>query len=493
MGGYNLRYFSQSLLFPEPLFAAFARHVTKVATRKIPTAAASFNKNSLRYELLYNPDFFKLLIEKHISVDANELPESWWNSGGQALWDEISNSTNKDETTRLVTEEWCIKAANFPGWKVGAARSSSNNDPKRYLKGVLMHELYHMLLGHLSFRCPSYGVTQGWNIATDLAINSFLGDNIPGWTLIPGRRAEKPHEELEQFFEGFRSKGKKSEDEKKETPTDPPEWLLDLIENFPVKQSAEYYYQRLMKAAEENNCAGALNSLVTLDDHSWSRSASGSEEDAEAFRMFAGTRAKKILKEAVEECEASSGWGSIPQEMRSIIQKLIQNKIDWRSVLKYFVGQSQRASKSSSMKRINRRYPYQHPGTKIKRHARIAISVDQSGSVGDEMLQLFFAELTALARLAEFTVIPFDHGLAESDIFVWRKGLTLPEWKRVRCGGTDFSIPTQFVNDGKFDGHIILTDMQADKPIRSKCHRMWMTTPGCNVPFEINERVLVIE
>ena len=69
--------------------------------------------------------------------------------------------------------------------------------------------------------------------------------------------------------------------------------------------------------------------------------------------------------------------------------KMLETKVDWKKVLRYFVKSSQRANRSSSIKRINRRYAYIHPGRKSNRVARVAVSVDQSGSVDDNMLSLF--------------------------------------------------------------------------------------------------------
>ena len=52
--------------------------------------------------------------------------------------------------------------------------------------------------------------------------------------------------------------------------------------------------------------------------------------------------------------------------------------------------------------------------------------------------------------------------------------------------------PTKYVNDREFDGHIILTDLMAPKPIASKCQRMWMASPEdvANPYFKTNERVI---
>ena len=90
--------------------------------------------------------------------------------------------------------------------------------------------------------------------------------------------------------------------------------------------------------------------------------------------------------------------------------------------------------------------------------------------------------------------MPFDTEVGEQHVYVWKKGKRIT-WDRVLCGGTCFNAPTKWVNQRQFDGHIVLTDMCAPKPIPSKCQRMWMTdTEGKNAQyFTTNERVIVIE
>ena len=173
---------------------------------------------------------------------------------------------------------------------------------------------------------------------------------------------------------------------------------------------------------------------------------------------MAKERLKEVVRKAAEEASASNRWGSVSQQTRKKVMKMLETKVDWRKVLRFFVKSSQRANRSSSIKRINRRYAYVHPGRKSNRVARVAVSVDQSGSVDDNMLAMFFAELNKLAQIAEFTVIPFDTQVDESKVFVWKKGQTkLPE--RVLQGGNCFDAPTDYVNNEGFDGHIVLTDM----------------------------------
>jgi hypothetical protein len=226
----------------------------------------------------------------------------------------------------------------------------------------------------------------------------------------------------------------------------------------------------------------------SFDSHDEFGEADGTAND------IAKERLKDAIKKAAEEAEKARSWGSVSSSMRQNILDRIQTRVDWRKVLRYFIKTSQRSDKRSTPRRLNKRYPRIHPGKRVRRHAKIAISIDQSGSVDDMMLAAFFSELNELAEIAEFTVIPFDSAVAEDKVYTWKQGQTR-KWERVLCGGTCFDAPTKYVNAHKFDGHIILTDMCAPKPVSSACQRMWMTTrANADRPyFQTNERVIAID
>jgi predicted metal-dependent peptidase len=79
-------------------------------------------------------------------------------------------------------------------------------------------------------------------------------------------------------------------------------------------------------------------------------------------------------------------------------------------------------------------------------------------------------------------------------VYEWKKGKK-HAWERVMCGGTDFNAPTKWVNNsGEFDGHIVLTDLCAPKPISSTVPRMWMTDKenAKNPYFKTNEIVVAV-
>ena len=402
------------LLMKEPFFAALSRTIDKRSSDALPTAGVCVNRETGRFEMLYNPAFFEKLSDEH----------------------------------RL---------------------------------GILKHEFYHLVFEHVTGRLPGEGMTKLWNVATDLAINSNIVNELPEGALIPGQEGT-PFEEFplglaaEAYFELCK---KKREEEKEQGEGG------EGNEGGEPGEGGAPGNDTDGKSGESNKNKKIED--YTFDDHS------GWDECPESIKEIAKERLKETLKKATEEA-ATKGWGTISGTTRKDILDRLTPKVDWRKVLRYFIKTSQRSNKRSTVKRINKRYAYIHPGKKVQRLAKIAISIDQSGSVSDAMLAAFFTELESLAKHAEFTVVPFDTAVGEDKVFVWKKGERKLR-ERVMCGGTCFDAPTKWVNERTFDGHIILTDMCAPKPVASKCQRMWMTdAAGARNPyFNTIERVIAVD
>jgi predicted metal-dependent peptidase len=330
-------------------------------------------------------------------------------------------------------------------------------------RDVLKHEFYHLIFEHVTSRKPEEINPRVWNFATDLAINSHLSE-LPEGCLMPGEGA---------------------------------------FEDFPRGLSAEQYLSLLLKMQQENQQKGekgengeqgdGLPEEGQFDSHDeWNE---GGETGSQAAAI-AKERIKDFIKKSAEEAlkEGSRGWGSVPIDVRKEIMERMQSRVDWRKALTYFCKTSRRANRNSTVKRVNKRYRYVHPGKKVQRRANIAVSVDMSGSVSDGMMALFFSELEKLTKYVGITVIPFDTRVDDSLVYEWKKG-EKHKFERVMHGGTDFDAPTKWVNKRDFDGHIILTDMAAQKPVASKCQRMWVTTSNClsYQYFKTNERIIAVD
>jgi len=395
---FNLNMHTHRLLSDEPFFAALSRRIDKRPTTAIPTAGVRVTEDG-RYEMMYNPDFLGSLVDQCRNTKGNQ------------------------------------------------------DNPYRWIRGILMHEFYHLIYGHLSTRMPEGGMTKLWNVAMDLAINSHIADDLPPMACIPGTGP------FTKMASGLSA-----------------EAYYKLLKDEQGQQgqqgqdgdgSGSGSGDGSDDSEGSSGGSGKFDDMDSLDDHSgWGESEGTTENIAEE-------RLKDMVRKAAEEA-GKKGWGSVSAGMRQTIMESITTKVDWRSVLRNFVKASQKSSRRSTVKRINRRFPYIHAGKRSERVARVAISIDQSGSVSDSLLAAFFNELESLAKFAEFVVVPFDTRVDENLVFTWKKGQKRP-WERVLCGGTCFSAPTKFVNDGNYDGHIVLTDMGAPKPVPSRVKRMWMT------------------
>lgn len=335
--------------------------------------------------------------------------------------------------------------------------------PEEHRIGVLKHEFYHIILRHtIDKRKPADTNHKVWNVAADLAINSYISNELPEWTLVPGR---KPFEDLPM--------------------TKSTEWYYNTIINDPEmmekveKEVGTGSPMKIPGSGQGEEGESGEGKVYQFDDHE------GQGEDGEGEgegglskeeENYMNEKVKSIVKEAAQKADAKdNGWGNTPAAAQIAIRQILIHKLDWKGILRYFVKTSQRAEKYSSIKKINRRFPYIHPGKNVRRYAELLIMIDQSGSVSNFLLTKMMAELVGLAKYARFTFAYFDTEVDEDNIITWHKGQRI-EPKRTRCGGTDFNAPTRYANEHKkYDGLIIMTDMDAPAPIRCKVKRLWIT------------------
>jgi predicted metal-dependent peptidase len=346
--------------------------------------------------------------------------------------------------------------------------------PKK-VKGLLKHECYHLVFEHTTTRKHDPHIL--WNYGTDLAINSVIPeDELPDCGLIPGKAFTPLTDE---------QKEKMGEEAVKRYTL-----ISDKIESFPKEMSSEWYFARLAEdedvsnAIQEGEASG--DGFGIMDDHEgWGKM---SEEERELIRG----KVKQVLKEAAKKADSSNSWGSVPASMRAEIRRMVSNEVDWRAVLRTAIGTKKRAGRDTSIRRLNRKYPGIHPGSRRKYTSSWAVYVDQSGSVDDESLALLFGELENLAKRTTFDVFYFDTEVDVENKFTWKKGRSIAP-KRTRCGGTDFNAPSKHAhkNMDKYDGYVILTDGYAPEPIPTRLRRVWVITPDGELQFPANRDVVV--
>jgi predicted metal-dependent peptidase len=413
---FNLDKHLIAFLQDSPFFAELSRHIHKVPTRSLPTAAVAFNEKTDEIVMYWNPDFF----------------------------------------------------AKLSSWEI---------------RGVLTHEFYHLVFGHIQARRKQ--PPRLWNVATDLAINSIILDAaqrgassrlegerpLPEFCLVPGVFPKHPE-------------GRDYTAEEKQAMK-----LAAIIAKLPPMQASEWYFEKIKQEAEAAGMSAEKiagdGDVDSMDDHGvW-------EEVPDDMREYVEGKVKSIVEKAAKHADSmANGWGNIPADLVDSIRKSVSNVINWRNVLRQFIGSLVRGGRSTTMKRINKRYPYIHPGLKKGYEAKLLIAIDQSGSVDNEMLVEFFAELGTLTKKVTIDVLPFDTIAMEKDLYTWRKGSNLPP-RRVRGGGTDFNAPTHFANDaknrGRWDGLLIMTDGECNAPGPSRIKRGYVIGRGRKLLFSTSD------
>ena len=425
---FNLDRHLISFLQDSPFFAELSRHIHKVPTKSLPTAAVAFNEKTDEITLLWNPDFFSKLSQ----------------------------------------------------WEV---------------RGVLTHEYYHLVFGHLYGRRRT--PPQLWNIATDCAINSIIMDTakhgnggrlngdrpLPEFCIIPGKFPKHP--EGREYTKDEQQAMK----------------LAKVIEKLPPMKASEWYFEKIKEESDKDKEAGGEGFdgegdgeeyvIGSMDDHGkW-------QELPEEQREYVQGKVKAMVEKATKHADSqANGWGNIPVELADQIRKSVSNIINWRNVLRQFVGSITRGGRTTSIKRINSRYPYIHPGVKRGYTAKLLIAIDQSGSVSNEMLTEFFSELSSLTKKVSIDILPFDTEAYEKDLYEWRRGTNHPA-KRVRGGGTDFNAPTKFANNpknrGRWDGLLIMTDGECSAPVPSRIKRGYVIGKGHKLYFDTTDLVIKMD
>lgn len=292
---------------------------------------------------------------------------------------------------------------------------------------VLEHEVLHVVLDHvLKSRSQNFD-HKLWNIAVDMVVN--------------------------QYVKGL------------------PEWVVTCAKSgLPAGQNAEWYYSKLKKMSKGKKEEAGEG---VVDDH-------GKWEDSAAASNPEGARA--IVKDAIKTAENKAGPGSLPQYLSNILNEYGKSKVSWKTVLRQFVYASINSNKKKTRKRVNRRYGTIYPGKKKDVYAHIGVAMDTSGSVSEQSLQDYIAELNAMHRALpiKLTVIQADCVVTDVSEFNPKK-----QMKISGRGGTAYQPAFDKAKELKVDACIYFGDMDcADTPVKPKYPVLWATVQGGTPPVK---------
>lgn len=331
---------------------------------------------------------------------------------------------------------------------------------------MLKHECYHVIHNHfarfaelepqtyskeiqdmtLEERQTAMQNASKLNIAGDYAINEFL-PNLPKKVKTFDKEGNPLKDDQGKVITGEGCLVKNLKKEAKQHGID--------CEHY---KNTEYYYD-IMKQLEkkkppqpqgqQGQGGGGGNGPMTIDDHSvWQTGSQDSEYITE--------KVKQVVGKAVE---ASGGReaGNIPGDVLIAIDALNHKPRDWRSDLRRFVARTAEIFVESSRKRRNRRYGNMYAGNSTYQRLTLAALVDASGSVRDEELAQFGAELYNITK-QEVVIWIVDFDSRVNSCYRVEKGELLRE--AVGRGGTAFGPPFEKAKELEVDGIIMFSDME---------------------------------
>lgn len=258
------------------------------------------------------------------------------------------------------------------------------------LKGVLCHEVMHVVLMH-HLRRDNRDPWK-WNIATDYAINLILND--AGFTL-PEKR---------------------------------------LLDGKYKDKTAEEIYNLLPDQEKQESDPGGCGEVFDCPDKLSPADKTKLEQET-----------KVMVQQAARQAET---MGTLPSDLKRLVMDLTAPVINWRELLRRFIQDT--AKNDFNWSRPNKRfigYDLYLPSLLSNELKPVCLAVDTSGSIDDETLKDFSSELSAIMEEfeTEISVIYCDTKIAGVEEFR-REDLPL-KLNPKGGGGTSFIPPFQWVDE----------------------------------------------
>lgn len=227
-------------------------------------------------------------------------------------------------------------------------------------RGLIEHELQHIVLGHLTDPSHVGDHINDYimNTAEDCEINQYIPEKYLPTT---GVTLEKLSKDL-----GFK---------------------------LPEKAGSKTYYDLLMQQAKSNPKVELRpdglyvngEKVMTMDDHN-------------KLNEIAKAVSEGIVEDAARETVKRRG--TLPGAVSDLLKKLEDSRkpvIDWKRFLRRFVHNSYKEYTLSTRRRESRRFD-ENPGIKHEQEFSLLVAIDSSGSVSNEELQEFIAEIDNIYR-----------------------------------------------------------------------------------------------
>jgi predicted metal-dependent peptidase len=320
--------------------------------------------------------------------------------------------------TRLKIEaadDWLMTAA-VDGRKLYFNTQFFNAMDNKEVEFVIAHEILHMVYDHLGRRHDRNPML--YNIAADYIVNNLLVDD---------RIGKKPR--IVDCFQDFKYRG----------------W------------TSEEVYDELFKEAQKNG-QEALEQLGEMLDEHLDLEGGDGDEDGEGngkgrpkYSKAELDQIKDEIKEAMIQAASAAGAGNVPAGVARMIKEMTESKMNWRELLRQQIQSTIKSDYTFS--RPSRKGWHTGailPGMNFQDTIDICVSLDMSGSIGNEQAADFLGEIKGIMeeyKDYKIKVWCFDTKVYNEQDFSADGGDDLMDYEIMGGGGTDFMANWKYMKD----------------------------------------------
>jgi len=300
------------------------------------------------------------------------------------------------------------------------------------------HELLHCIYEHMDPDVKGDRNSIIWNIATDYNINMTLDEQGIGKVIT-----------LVEILLDYKYRGMSSF-----------EIYDDVLANVP-KIDLDKLVDKIL---DEH-----LNEDGDGDEEGESKGSGKEDGDNERpgkpkFTKEERKQIKDELKDAVLQAAQAAGADNLPADINRMINDLTRPKMDWKDLLHVQIESSLKSD--YSFMRPNRKAWHMDailPGIRDGEKLDIAIGIDASGSISDNMVREMLTEVDGIMHQYDaynIHIWQFDTKVFGYEIFTHEDGKDIRDYKVEGGGGTEFMKNWEFMRDEGIEPKqlIIFTD-----------------------------------
>ena len=336
---------------------------------------------------------------------------------------------------RIVeADDWCPTAA-VDGRNLYYNTQFFNAMNNKEIEFVIAHEILHCVFDHLTRREDRDPMI--YNISADYIVNN---------TLVRDRIGEKPS--IVDCFQDFKYEGWTSE-----------EVYDDIFQKYDEEQ-----LQALGELLDEHVDWEANGSE---EGNSSGKDADGQSNSKKGPPKYSKEELRKIrdeIKEGMMSAAQTAGAGNVPGEIARMIKELTEPKMNWREILRQQIQSTIRSD--FTFMRPSRKGWHTGavlPGMNFEETIDLCISIDMSGSIGDDQAKDFLSEVKGIMdeyKDYNIKLWCFDTQVYNEQDFRADGGDDLSSYEVIGGGGTDFMTNWTYMkeNDIQPKKFIMFTD-----------------------------------